>query len=405
MKKETLKIMFTVSGSDENIESSKNGKTTFRTEIKDGNLKVYIYYDVNEKALCLCADVKKDDLVEILLLPYRIELLTNGKIADEEWCVGNCLFEYGDEIKSNSKIDISEIFYEEQELPNVIGRFENAEGWKPEENVFVGDCMPYVTDGRYHVLYLKDRHHHCSKWGMGAHQWNHISTDDFKVWDIHPTAVKITNRYEGSICTGSWIKKEKKEYLFYSIRTADGSAAPISRSISSDGFHFEKDGYFSLILSEKYHTQSVRDPKLFLDDEGVYHMIVTTSLVKENRGCLAHLTSKDLNDWKEETDPFFINSDDEQPECPDLIKYKEFYYLIYSLDAKAHYMFSKNLSGEWEIPQNPIIPCHAVPKGAVWNDKIVFTGFKYETSEYQYAGVMTFKEAKADENGELIFDN
>lgn len=397
-----LKITFTVPNGNVNIYSDKNGKRTFSAGIENGNLNIEVYYDFCEKPLCLHGITEESDNVEINLISHKLELVINGKITDEEWCAGKCMFEYGDKINSSVKTEVSEFLYKEAILPAVIGHFENAEGWKPEKNVFVGDCMPYVNNGRYHVLYLKDRHHHQSKWGLGAHQWNHISTADFKHWDIHPTAVKITEPYEGSICTGSWIKKDVSEYLFYSIRMSDRSAAPLCRSISADGFHFEKDRDFSVKLSEKYHTPSVKDPKIFSDENGLYHMMVTTSLVKERKGCLAHLVSADLNSWKEEK-PFFVNDTDDQPECPDLIKYNGFYYMVYSLGGKAHYMYAENLSGNWHLPKNPVIPCHAVPKGAVWNNKIIFTGFKYDTAEYTYAGTMTLKTAVSAENGELIF--
>lgn len=185
---------------------------------------------------------------------------------------------------------------------------------------------------------------------------------------------------------------------------ADGSAAPICRSISEDGFHFEKDTTFSATLSDKYHTPSVRDPKVFFDENGIYHMMITTSLASECKGCLAHLVSSDLNNWEEEQ-PFFVNETEEQPECPDLIKYNGFYYMIYSLGGKAHYMYAKNPTGKWLSPKNPIIPCHTVPKGAVWDNKIIFTGFKHETDAGRYAGVMTFKKAVSAETGELIFYN
>lgn len=86
---------------------------------------------------------------------------------------------------------------------------------------------------------------------------------------------------------------------------------------------------------------------------------------------------------------------------PDYISYGKYHYLIYSLYGKAHYMYSKEPFEDWQIPKTPLIPCSSVPKGAVWNGKIVFTGFQ---SEGGYAGTIVFKSAVSDENGELIFD-
>ena len=203
--KNYIKIEFKIS--DENIflYSIKNQMNTFECNISDNKINCNVYYDFNEQPLSLQSDIQKNDTVKVILMPFRIELWVNGVLKDEEWPAGNCLFTRDDEIKSNINISVSEHPYAKNIQPAVIGTFENANGWKPGENVFVGDCMPYVCDDRYHVLYLKDRHHHRSKWGNGAHQWEHISTHDFKTWEIQPMAIDISEPYEGSICTGSWV--------------------------------------------------------------------------------------------------------------------------------------------------------------------------------------------------------
>ena len=49
-------------------------------------------------------------------------------------------------------------------------------------------------------------------------------------------------------------------------------------------------------------------------------------------------------------------------------------------------------------PYLAVIDCGSVPKCAIWNDRLIFTGF---TCLGGYAGGLNFVEAKADENGEL----
>lgn len=404
MRKEdnmNIKLSFSVSQPYFSAISIRNNKKTLEITSDNNELTCNIYYDFKDEPLQLKAKINVGDKIDIILMNHRIELHINGYVCDEEWPAGSCLYEKGDKIESSLSIATEDYAETKIEQPSIIGSFKNAEGWKPENNIFVGDCMPYVNDGKYHVLYLKDRHHHTSKWKLGAHQWEHISTSDFENWDIHPMAVAITDWYEGSICTGSWIKKENTEYLFYTIRMYDRSPAKICRSISNDGYHFEKDRGYSFTLSDKYHKSSARDPKIVLDDKGIYHMFLTTSLVAEKRGCLAHLVSSDLDTWKELDDPIYISDDETVPECPDYIKYGEYYYLIYSLHGKAHYMYSKDPFSNWIKPKDPIIPCSSVPKGAVWGGKIIFTGFK---SEGGYAGTMTFKTAVSEPCGELIFE-
>lgn len=399
--KNYIKIEFTITDENAFLLSNKNAMKALECSISDSRIDCRVYYDYSDKPLSLQSDIRMNDTVKIILMPFRVELWVNSVLMDEEWPAGSCLFTKDDEIKSNLSVSVSEHPYAKVTQPAVTGTFENASGWKPSDNIFVGDCMPYVRDNRYHVLYLKDRHHHGSKWGCGAHQWEHISTNDFKTWEMHPTAIEITEPYEGSICTGSWIKRKDTHYLFYTVRMADHSPAPIRRSISGDGFRFEKDNDFSIILSKKYNGESARDPKVILADDGLYHMFLTTSLEAEHRGCLAHLVSEDLDKWEEADDPIYISESSDQPECPDYIKYNGYYYLIFSLRAKAHYMISKSPLDGWQMPEKPVIPCDSVPKGAVWNDRIIFTGFRPENG---YGGTMTFACASNDENGALIFE-
>lgn len=381
--------------------SFKNGRKTLDMQAFDGEMSFDVQYDYDRRPLRMSAKVKENDSVEIILLPYRTELYVNGVLTDEEWPKGNRLFELGDEIVSDVGIRAEEYSAPEKNEPSVIAEIENADGWYPGNGVFVGDCMPYRRGEEYHVLYLKDRHHHGSKWGLGAHQWEHISTKDFKKWQVHPMAVPITDPSEGSICTGSWIKNGDKEYLYYTVRMGRGIPAPIRRSVSYDGCHFEKDKSFGFTVSEKYHAASARDPKVVKGEDGLFHMFLTTSLVEEGRGCLAHYVSSDMESWEETEDPIYVAPGKDQPECPDHFFYNGKYYLIFSLKGRAHYMVSDKPFEDFVMPSDPIIPCSSVPKGAQWNGRLIFTGFKGLGG---YGGSMTFKAATSDETGRLLFE-
>lgn len=397
-----LKIAFEVEKLPTYFVSFENGRKTLEAEAFDGLLTVSVIYDYERRPLTLSGAISEGDKVEVILLDHRIELYINGEITDEEWPSGNRLFALGDTFVPEVSVKVSEYTEKEEELPSVISSFENAEGWYPGNGVFVGDCMPYRRGDEYHVLYLKDRHHHKSKWGLGAHQWEHISTKDFKMWSVHPMAVPITDSTEGSICTGSWIKHGEKEYLYYTVRMGRGIPAPIRRSVSLDGYHFEKDKDFGFTVSDKYHMASARDPKVIKGEDGLFHMFLTTSLISENRGCLAHYVSADMENWEEFGDPIYVAPGKEQPECPDYFYYNGKYYLIFSLKGRAHYMISDKPFDGFVMPADPIIPCSSVPKGAEWQGKLAFTGFKGIGG---YGGSMTFKTASANENGELVFED
>lgn len=395
-----VKLSFTIQETPAYAIAHKGGRKTLEIQIFDGIMTCDIAYTFNRRPLTLETTVGAGMRVELILMPHRIELYVDGKLLDEEWPAGERLYEQGDAICGMIDVFATEYKEERSIPPCVISRFENAEGWKPDGGVFVGDCMPYRKDDEYHVLYLKDRKHHKSKWGLGAHQWEHISTKDFKTFEEHPMAVEITDPDEGSICTGSWMRNGDKEYLYYTVRKA-GKPAPICRSVSLDGYHFEKDKNFHFELSNRYTPESARDPKIVQDEKGVYHMFLTTTLAQEKKGCLAHYVSKDLDTWQDSGTPIYVSENADEPECPDYIHYQGKYYLIFSLCGVAHYLYSDSPFDGWKKPKNDVVPCSSVPKGAIWENKIVFTGFNRIDG---YAGTMTFKSATASENGELVFE-
>jgi len=396
-----LKLSFAINDMPLYSVSVKEGRKTLEIQAFDGILTVSVQYDYNRRPLDLNCDIKQGDKVDIILLDYRIELYVNGNLEDEEWPYGNRLFDVGDSFLPSIDIQVKEYTQKKISLPNTLLSFENAEGWCPGRGVFVGDCMPYSKDGEYHVLYLKDRHHHRSKWGMGAHQWEHISTKDFVKWDVHPMAVPITDKEEGSICTGSWIRNNDKEYLYYTIRRPKGMPAKICRSVSNDGYHFEKDKNFSFVLADKYDKSGARDPKVIKDENGIYHMFLTTSLIEINKGCLAHYYSYDMENWEEYEKPIYICHNSDQPECPDYFRFKGKYYLVFSLRGRASYMVSDDPFDNFVMLTDKLIPCAGVPKCAEWNGRLIFVGFKVISG---YAGTMTFKAANAIDSGELIFE-
>jgi hypothetical protein len=191
------------------------------------------------------------------------------------------------------------------------------------------------------------------------------------------------------------------EYLYYTVRKGRGIPAPIRRSVSSDGYHFEKDADFGFVVSERYHQASARDPKVIRGGDGMYHMFLTTTLAAEGLGCLAHLVSGDLQTWQELDTPLYVAAKDMwEPECPDYFYKDGWYYLVVSLHGRAHYMYSRQPFSGWQQPEDPVIPCETVPKAAVWQDRLIFTGF---SGGGKYAGTMTFLEAEVRPDGQLTY--
>lgn len=88
----------------------------------------------------------------------------------------------------------------------------------PGHNSWVGDVATLTYGGRYHVFYLYDRRHHESKFGCGAHYFEHLSTADFKTWTEHEAATPLEEQWE-CIGTGVPFVFNQKLCLSYGLHT------------------------------------------------------------------------------------------------------------------------------------------------------------------------------------------
>jgi hypothetical protein len=130
--------------------------------------------------------------------------------------------------KSNWEIDASivsraEIVFpgiEPQQITLKKPRIRNAiQYWTPlGHNTWVGDVATFYHQGRYHIFYLFDRRGHASKFGKGAHYFEHISTTDFKTWTEHDAATPIEEQWE-TFGTGTPFFFNNKLSLSYGLHT------------------------------------------------------------------------------------------------------------------------------------------------------------------------------------------
>lgn len=88
----------------------------------------------------------------------------------------------------------------------------------PGHNCWVGDVVTFYHQGRYHVFYLYDRRHHASKFGKGAHYFEHLSTADFHTWTEHEAAAPLEAPWE-CIGTGTPFVYDGKLCLAYGLHT------------------------------------------------------------------------------------------------------------------------------------------------------------------------------------------
>jgi len=91
--------------------------------------------------------------------------------------------------------------------------------WLPAgHNNWVGDVATFFHKGRYHIFYLYDRRHHQSKFGCGAHYFEHISTADFKTWTEHEAATPLEEQWE-TFGTGTPFVFQDRFCIAYGLHT------------------------------------------------------------------------------------------------------------------------------------------------------------------------------------------
>ena len=107
----------------------------------------------------------------------------------------------------------------------------------PGHNSWVGDVETCFYQGRYHVFYLYDRRHHQSKFGKGAHYFEHLSTADFKMWTEHEAATPLDEQWE-CIGTGVPFVFKGKLCLSYGLHTT--RVYPVAETMAPAQYEYLK---------------------------------------------------------------------------------------------------------------------------------------------------------------------
>jgi sucrose-6-phosphate hydrolase SacC (GH32 family) len=273
--------------------------------------------------------------------------------------------------------------------------------FKPKGNLFVGDCIPFSRNGTYYYYWLLDSAHHKSLNGLGGHQWVLSKSEDLKTWQQFPIVLGIDEAWEKSICTGSVVYHKGLYYAFYATRLInDGKVnEQLSYAISKDGVHFDKQKPNPFYTSAPgYSKRNFRDPKVFVDDKGEFHLFVSSDqenpIMQRASGCLVHLSSKDLKTWTVH-EPI-LTGQNSTPECPDYFYWKGWYYLVYSDNSNTSYVKSKKPYGPWEAPRYQAL-------NEDWSNVVKTAEFKNDR-RIAAAWVPNRWESK-DNNGEIFGGN
>lgn len=396
----------------------------------DGSLAIEFWTDANPAPLRLVVppSAMLPAGTHEIVLRYagaKLDLFADGVLVDEEWPHGSLraageatLHVEGEGVLTAS---VSERALSDAEVLELSGGSQRAvsrrdeilgpprpvrQFWRPHGfNTNAGDAMPLFHEGRFHVFYLLDRRHHKSKWGLGAHQWAHLSSPDLKTWEHHPMALPITEEWEGSICTGSAFYDRGVWYAFYATRMPDRSER-LAVATSRDGIHFQKQIPTAFAEPQApYRRGPNRDPFVWKDEQGIYRMLVTAELTApefaHRGGAIELLTSPDLKEWTAQPPfllPGYVNA---QPECSDLFEWNGWHYLLFGIDGATHYRMARSSTGPWAAPRQDLLDCpqsRVMKTAAFHGNRRLGVSF---VAEDGYAGDLVFRELVQRPDGTL----
>jgi hypothetical protein len=266
----------------------------------------------------------------------------------------------------------------------------------PGFNTFAGDTMPFFREGEFHVYYLFDRRHHGAKWGMGAHQFAHISSPDLEQWTDHPLALPITRQWECSLGTGCVVHhgdRFRAYYIHHGKRCyftdCPHELETILQATGPDGRQFEKDS--APVVPIDYREFGDVNPDVFpREPAGGYYLSVSGWKV---------FVSADLEHWAETTE---LRCPEDVPRgiCCSYFEWNGRYYYTWDL---GQYRMAPDPLGpgwRWTQPEHPAtVDGLFVPKVAPFRDnRRLLVGFLGGTA---WGGELVFRELVQAPDGTL----
>ncbi|KAH7037187.1 family 32 glycoside hydrolase [Microdochium trichocladiopsis] len=221
---------------------------------------------------------------------------------------------------------------------------------RPQPAQAAADAIPLLVDNTYHLFHLvtpPNTVHHPPRLRSS---WARLRSTDLVNWTRDELPVVNPGQDAADPDTsGAWTGcavqgPDGRMNLFYTGYSLPRNGMQVVlRMVANDkhGTHFEPGRKQIEIAdvdgshSSKFEDIDFRDPYIFFNqDAGLYWMLVATRLRSGpywTRGCIALLTSPDLEVWTPEPEPLYAPGDMFCPECPELFTLPNGkWYLVYS---------------------------------------------------------------------------
>jgi len=282
----------------------------------------------------------------------------------------------------------------------------------------VADTIPFFWKGQYHIIYLRA--------GFSHVPWEHIVSSDLIHWNELPSAIVPDGALDGpdgqDVGTGSVVEHDGTFHIFstgINSRNKRGEQC-IMHATSADLVGWTKHPEHSFYADDAtYKNAGFRDPYVFWNDEaGAFWMILCAVDAKTGKWTQGVAQSSDLQTWKQLEPLAYDPPSTVAPECPDLFKIGDTWYMIYSvwypkqMTGTTDVRFSKSIRGPYRLSPTPAIdtPLLYAAKRMFDGRRHVITGWirdlgaNRDDGEPQFGGDQCLpREVYAGPNGQLCF--
>lgn len=226
-----------------------------------------------------------------------------------------------------------------------------------------GDSIPFYHNGVYHLFFLSVPENTVRYPERVRNTWQHVTSKNLVDWKEMPPVLLPgdgTELDKDGCWTGSVIFANGKYHIFYTAYNIDSEyPQTICHATSDDCIHFKKDPKNPIIIPDTRYYEQIdwRDAFIFYnEEEQCYWMLIAAR--KNNgpsnrRGVVVLYTSKDLEHF-EHHGPIYEPWHTNCPECPEMYKLGDYWYLAYSRfseRAQTLYRVSKSPYGPWRTPK------------------------------------------------------
>ncbi len=216
-----------------------------------------------------------------------------------------------------------------------------------------GDVMPFYNNGKIHVFYLQADNSGTS----GYNPIHSFETTDLTHYNYEGKMISYgaDNDPDHGIGAGSLVKAGNTYYLYYCGQRLNNSVQNIIYATSTDMKNWTKKTSFEMHAPANYESNDFRDPYVFYNNAAnEYWMLVSGRTGGQPVIALFTTSDPSTNNWTLKS-PIYTanNSSFYMMECPQVIQWGSFWYLVFSennVNKTTHYRVASSPNGPWTTP-------------------------------------------------------